>query len=144
MLSFPAPISAGVKLDDFTASGNLSREISDDGGANPVLSTGINTALQCGALRAVANMVSGPEAPPRLGNLTQCGDKSLAIGIVLKNRLAPVAPVHYVINRPGIFHPQLSRHAPQFIPSAIPCKSPGLTPLEAEGAAGTGRVAVDC
>jgi hypothetical protein len=34
-----------------------------------------------------------------------------------------------VINRPGIFHPQLSRHAAQFIPTAMPCKQSGLTPL---------------
>jgi hypothetical protein len=47
----------------------------------------------------------------------------------VEDRLAPVATVHHMINRPDIFHPQLSRHATQFIPPDVPCKQSGLTLL---------------
>jgi hypothetical protein len=49
--------------------------------------------------------------PVRLGaRCTQGGDEPFPVNVILKNRLAPVAAIHHMINRTGIFDAQLPGH----------------------------------
>jgi hypothetical protein len=54
---------------------------------------------------AIAFLPGGLPASPR-----QRVQEKLPIRIILEDNLAPVTPVHHVMERPRIFHPQLSRH----------------------------------
>jgi hypothetical protein len=55
---------------------------------------------------AIASLPGGLPASPR-----QRVQEKLPIRIILEDNLAPVTPIHHVMERPRIFHPQLSRHA---------------------------------
>jgi hypothetical protein len=50
--------------------------------------------------------------------------------VVVKDRLAPVAAIHHMINRTGIFDAQLSWHPDQLNLPTQACKQSGLTPLK--------------
>src|ERR1035437_10860467 len=57
--------------------------------------------------------------PVRLGtDFAQSGDKPFAVKIIVKDWLAPVAAIHHVINRAGIFKAQLPGHGKN--PTASP------------------------
>ena len=43
-------------------------------------------------------------------SLAQCIEEALAIHVIQKNRLPPVAAIHDVVNRTRIFDSQLARH----------------------------------
>jgi hypothetical protein len=43
-------------------------------------------------------------------SLRQRIQEKLPLRLILEDNLAPVTPVHHVMERPRIFHPQLSRH----------------------------------
>ena len=45
-----------------------------------------------------------------LATLSECGQKSLAIGIVHEDAFAMVTAIHEVVNRPGILDAQLASH----------------------------------
>ena len=49
-------------------------------------------------------------------SLVQRADKPLAILVILENRLAPIAPIHHMVNGPWIFHSELARHLLQIPP----------------------------
>ena len=68
--------------------------------------------------------------PVRLGtDFAQSGEKPFAVKIIVKNWLAPVAAIHHMINRTGIFDAQLSWHTDQLNLPTQACKQSGLTPL---------------
>ena len=48
--------------------------------------------------------------------------KTPAILIVLENRLAPIPPVHHVIDRTRIFHSELARHTRQIAQTGGNCQ----------------------
>jgi len=45
--------------------------------------------------------------------LSERGHEALPMLVIPENRLAPVSAIHDVINRSGIFHSALARHAAQ-------------------------------
>jgi hypothetical protein len=61
--------------------------------------------------------------PVRLAaRFTQSSDEPFAVKVVIKYRLAPVAAIHHMINRSGVFDAQLTRHIRWSIPTSRLCQ----------------------
>jgi hypothetical protein len=57
-------------------------------------------------MKMIVHQAIGMHLPPRLEtDLTERTQKLLAIRIIVKNRLAPIAPAHHVVARPSILDP---------------------------------------
>jgi hypothetical protein len=69
------------------------------------------------------------------------GHKPLAVGVVIQDRLAPVAAIQHMINRAGMFYPQLPGHEPDLITFRVRVKTRTLFRLIGEHAERVGPVA---
>jgi hypothetical protein len=71
--------------------------------------------------------------PGHLGaGFPQRGDETLAVKVIVKDWLAPVATIHHMINRTGILDPQLPGHETGLNISRVGVKS-GTDPFTGNG-----------
>ncbi len=62
-------------------------------------------------MKMIQHETIGVNLPAGLGaNFAQRGKEPFSVGVVVENRLAVVATIHHMINRTGIFQPQLPGH----------------------------------
>ena len=52
-------------------------------------------------------------------SFAQSPDEPLPMRVIVENRFALVSPLHYEVNRTGIFHSELAGHGPETVPHRL-------------------------
>jgi hypothetical protein len=83
-------------------------------------------------MKVIGHQTKGMDLPAGFAaGFPQRLDEPLPILLIPEYRFAPVAPVHYVINRTGIFHSELAGHRPDVADTGNTCQYQELTRLRA-------------